>query len=164
MRARRQRKGDSKSRSGATVWPTRSTQGADRRAVLALFAMLGVAYYPALGAGFTNWDDDRFITNNPLFQGSILGYVGAAFTRVQFQAYHPLHLLSYLPDRLLWPHHATGFHALNLALYATALALGYFLLRKTVAVLPALGAMLLVGLAPSLWRGSSDARTSWPCC
>lgn len=148
MRARRQRKGDSKSRSDTRDSQAGKDHRADRRALLTIVVMLAVAYYPSLGAGFTNWDDDRFITGNPLFQGPILGYVGAALTRVQFQAYHPLHLLSYLPDRLLWPHHAAGFHALNLALYATALALGYFLLRKTVAVLPALGAMLLVGLAP----------------
>ena len=90
----------------------------------------------------------KFITANPLFQGPVGTYVVAALTRTQFQAYHPLHLLSYLPDRLLWPHSATGFHALNLALYTLTLALGYFLLRRTVALLPALGAILLVGMAP----------------
>jgi tetratricopeptide (TPR) repeat protein len=120
----------------------------DRHAVVAIVAAVLVAYFPALGAGFTNWDDDRFITGNPLFQGPVSAYVAAALTRVQFQAYHPLHLLSYLPDRLLWPGSATGFHALNLGLFALALALGYFLLRRSVGVLPALMAILLVGLHP----------------
>ena len=116
--------------------------------MVAIVVSLLVAYFPALGAGFTNWDDDRFITNNPLFHGPVSAYVAAALTRVQFQAYHPLHLLSYLPDRLLWSDSATGFHALNLGLFALALALGYFLLRRTVGVLPALMAILLVGLHP----------------
>ena len=120
----------------------------DRHAVVAIVVAVLVAYFPALGAGFTNWDDDRFITNNPLFHGPVMAYVAAALTRVQFQAYHPLHLLSYLPDRLWWPGSAAGFHALNLALFALALALGYFLLRRIVGVLPALMAILFVGLHP----------------
>jgi hypothetical protein len=120
----------------------------DRHAIVAIAVLLLVAYFPVLGAGFTNWDDDRFFTANPLFQGPVGDYVVAALTRIQFQAYHPLHLLSYLPDRLFWPGHAAGFHALNLALFILSLSLGYFLLRRTVSVWPALGAILLVGLAP----------------
>ncbi len=120
----------------------------DRHAVVALVVAVLVAYFPTLGAGFTNWDDDRFITDNPLFHGPVSAYVAAALTRVQFQAYHPLHLLSYVPDRLLWPGNPAGFHALNLGLFALALALGYFLLRRIVGVLPALMGILFVGLHP----------------
>ena len=120
----------------------------DKHAVAGIFAAVLVAYFPTLSAGFTNWDDDRFITNNPLFHGPVGAYVIAALTRVQFQAYHPLHLLSYLPDRLLWPGNAVGFHALNMGLFIVALTLGYFLLRRSVGVLPSLVAILLVGLAP----------------
>ena len=128
--------------------PGRPTSQWDRHAAFGIVFALLAAYFPVLGAGFTNWDDDRFITKNPLFAGPIGPYVAAAFTRVQFQAYHPLHILSYLPDRLLWPQHAAGFHALNLALFALTLVLGYFLLRRSVTVLPALAAMLLFGLHP----------------
>lgn len=71
----------------------------------------------AVGHGFVSWDDGRFITANPLFAAGGWTYVRAALTRVQFEAYHPLHLLSYLPDRWLWPHHAAGFHAVNLVLF-----------------------------------------------
>ena len=116
--------------------------------MVAIVAAVLVAYFPVFAAGFTNWDDDRFITENPLFHGPVAAYVAAAFSRIQFQAYHPLHLLSYLPDRLLWPGSPAGFHALNLALFALALLLGYFLLRRSVGILPALVAILLVGLQP----------------
>lgn len=151
MERRRKRrvgaKAEPASPAGGPAAPEAWTKG-DRQALLAIASLVLVAYLSVLSAGFTNWDDDRFITNNPLFQGPIGAYVVAALTRVQFQAYHPLHLLSYLPDRLLWPHWAPGFHALNLALFVVALGLGYRLLRRTSAVLPALGAMLLVGLSP----------------
>jgi hypothetical protein len=154
MRRDRQRKGEARERAQAAAVASAEARADakqarwDRHAVVAIVVAVLVAYFPALGAGFTNWDDDRFITNNPLFHGPVSAYVAAALTRVQFQAYHPLHLLSYLPDRLLWPGSATGFHALNLGLFALALALGYFLLRRTVGVLPALMAILLVGLHP----------------
>jgi len=130
-----------------------ATRGADKWAIFAIVtiaATVVTAYFPVFSAGFTNWDDDRFITDNPLFHGPIRAYVMAALTRVQFQAYHPLHLLSYLPDRLLRPYHAPGFHALNLALFIAALALVYFLLRRTLPGWPALAATLLVGLAPQV--------------
>ena len=151
MRRDRQRKGESRERAqaeAAAESAARANAKWDRHAIVAIVIAVLVAYFPALGAGFSNWDDDRFITDNPLFHGPVSAYVAAALTRVQFQAYHPLHLLSYLPDRLLWPGSAAGFHAMNLALFALALTLGYFLLRRTVGVLPALMAILLVGLQP----------------
>jgi len=154
MRRDRQRKGEARARAQAEAAAGVAARAKakwakwDRHAVMAIVVAVLVAYFPALGAGFTNWDDDRFVTENPLFHGPISAYVAAALTRVQFQAYHPLHLLSYLPDRLLWPGSAAGFHAMNLALFALALTLGYFLLRRTVGVLPALTAILLVGLQP----------------
>jgi hypothetical protein len=154
MRRDRQRKGEARERALAEAVAEAAARASaksakwDRHAVVAIIVAVLVAYFPALGAGFTNWDDDRFITDNPLFHGPVKAYVAAALTRVQFQAYHPLHLLSYLPDRLLWPTSAAGFHALNLALFALALALGYFLLRRSVGVLPALMAILFVGLHP----------------
>jgi hypothetical protein len=110
-------------------------------AVLALWA-------PVLRADFVNWDDDRFITANPLFQGSVWGYIAAAFTRVQFQAYHPLHILSYLPDRLLWPTWAPGFHALNLVIFTAAIVWVFVLMRRLTGPLPAALAALLLASHP----------------
>ena len=148
MAKARKRRGENKQSSRSLPAEARAARDHDRHAVTAILVAVFLAYFPALGAGFTNWDDDRFITGNPLFHGPVGAYVMAALTRIQFQAYHPLHLLSYLPDRLLWPDSAAGFHAFNLALFALALCLGYFLLRRSVAVWPSLGAILLVGMAP----------------
>ena len=148
MRRARQRKGESRQRDAAAEATARPAAKRERHAVVAIVAAVLVAYFPVFGAGFTNWDDDRFITDNPLFHGPVVAYVAAAFSRIQFQAYHPLHLLSYLPDRFLWPGSPAGFHGLNLVLFTLALVLGYFLLRRSVATLPALVAILLVGLQP----------------
>ncbi len=77
----------------------------------------------ALGGAFLNWDDDRFITANPLFAADGWGYVRAALTSIQFDAYHPLHLLSYLPDRWLWAAAPAGYRAVSVALLAADAAL-----------------------------------------
>ena len=80
-------------------------------------ALLGAVlwvYRDLFTAELTNWDDDRFITANPLFAAGGWPYVRAAFTEIQWEAYHPLHVLSYLPDRYLWPAWPTGFHLVNL--------------------------------------------------
>ena len=99
-----------------------------------------------LAAEFVNWDDDRFIANNPLFQGPIIRYLVAVMTSLQFEAYQPLHLLSYLPDRLFWPHHPGGFHALNLALLSVNAGLLLILLERVLPRVPAVLACLLFSL------------------
>lgn len=148
MSRNRQRRGERKQRTGSPDAAVQAPGKWAAFAVLTIAAVIVTAYFPVFAAGLTNWDDDRFFTDNPLFHGPVRDYVIAALTRVQFQAYHPLHLLSYLPDRLLWPNHPAGFHALNLALFVAALSVGYFLLRRSVSLWPTLAATLLVGLSP----------------
>lgn len=101
-----------------------------------------------VGAGFTTWDDDRFITANPLYWRGGWEYVRAAFTRVQMDAYHPLHLLSYLPDRLLWPEWAGGYHLLNLAIWIADVLLLWVLARRRAPAAAAFTACLLIALHP----------------
>jgi tetratricopeptide (TPR) repeat protein len=115
-----------------------------------LLLLLLFAYGPTLSGHFLNWDDDRFFVNNPLWHGPIGDYVMACFTRVQFQAYHPLHLLSYLPDRLFWPDDPAGFHRLNLLIFAIELFFLLALLRRRVSPVAAWLAVALVGLHPLL--------------
>jgi len=113
---------------------------------VALFA--AVLHATALGHGFLNWDDNRFITGNPLFAAGGWPYVRAALTRVQFDAYHPLHLLSYLPDRWLWPQNAAGFHAVSLALFALDVLLLFRLARRHACLPGAAVAALLFAAHP----------------
>lgn len=118
--------------------------------MLLIAALSAAPHLGTLRAQFLNWDDDRFVTQNPLFAGSPFEYAWAAISRVQFQAYQPLHLLSYLPDRLLWPRAPLGFHALNVLLFAVAVALLYRLLCRVGAAGPALLATLLFAWHPLL--------------
>ncbi len=121
---------------------------ADLAILAALIAIVIVVFGRAVTAGFVNWDDDRFLVKNPLFHAGGWSYVRAAWTELQFEAYQPLHLLAYLPDRALWPDDPAGFHALNLAIYAGDVALAYALVRGHAGRWPAALACLVIALHP----------------
>jgi hypothetical protein len=125
-------------------------KAARRNALLAAAVVLAAValHARALGHGFVNWDDDRFITDNPLFAGGWWSYARAAVTRVQFESYQPLWLLSYLPDRWFWPHRATGFHAIGLALFGLVAFLLFRLARRHAARGAATAAVLLFVVHP----------------
>jgi hypothetical protein len=113
---------------------------------VALFAV--VLHASVLGHGFLNWDDNRFITANPLFAQGGSAYVRAALTQVQFEAYHPLHLLSYLPDSWMWPTNPAGFHAVSLAIFALDVILLFGLARRHAGLVGAASATLLFAAHP----------------
>ena len=119
-------------------------------------AALGVALLSAVlwiyrglaDAALNNWDDDRFLTYNPLFQSGGWTYIRAAFTQLQFEAYQPLHLISYLPDHYLWPDWPPGFHLLNLGLFAADLVLVWRLVRRHASDRAAFAAIAVLALHP----------------
>lgn len=116
--------------------------------VLALWAVVAAVYFPAATADFVNWDDTRFVVENPRIAQGAWAYIAAALTEVQFQAYQPLHLLSYLPDLFLWPSQPTGFHLVNLLLFAALIAVLHRLAARFVDPLPAILACAVIALHP----------------
>jgi hypothetical protein len=67
-----------------------------------------------------HWDDGRFIADNPLVQEVSLASLRAIVTRPHFEAFHPLHLLSYWLDVPLAGADGPALHATSLGLYALA--------------------------------------------
>ncbi len=57
-----------------------------------------VTFLPALDAGFTNWDDDKVITDNPQIRGLTAEHVEWMFTKNKMGHYHPLTWMSYGVD------------------------------------------------------------------
>lgn len=98
--------------------------------VLAAFAAFVGTLDNALQA---NWDDERFLADPDVLSPSLGGLVGF-FSEVRFEAYHPLHLLSYWID-VPWvgtegPLAASVIHGVNLALWIGALWIGFEVFRK----------------------------------
>lgn len=129
---------------------------------LALLIVPLLCFGRALSYPFAlSWDDARFIANNTdVLRPSWDGLV-RMFTTVQFEAYHPLHLLSYWLD-VPWVGAddlqltATVVHTCSLGLWIAALWLSYAVLRK-------LGAPLGAALLGTLAFGVHPAQVEVVC-
>ena len=60
-----------------------------------LSAVVFVAFSPALKNQFTNWDDDKYVTENKAIQNLSLGNLRTIFTSVYTKTYCPLTILSF---------------------------------------------------------------------
>lgn len=96
-----------------------------------------------------DWDDRRFLVDDPdVHDVSLRSFVNIV-TQVRFEAYHPLHLLSYWLDVPWAGANGPVLHGVSLALYCVALCVLFWFLRglglgRAGAVL----AVLLCGLHP----------------
>ncbi len=101
-----------------------------RRRWLAVAALVGLtvlAYLPSLRAGFI-WDDDNFLTLNPLIKASD-GLYRFWFT-TQATDYWPVTSSTLWVEWRLWGMHAAGYHATNLALHVAEVLLLWEVLRR----------------------------------
>jgi len=107
------------------------TDGKRARLALAalIFAAAAVAYLPILGNGFTNFDDDEYLTDQPLVRdGLTASAVAAAFRSTAGANWHPLTWVSHMIDVSLWGMKPRGHHATSLLLHAANAALLFWLL------------------------------------
>ena len=87
-------------------------------------------FLPALWNGFVNWDDPRFIVDNPAIRGLSLAHLVAMFTQFVDGNFIPLTQLSFALNYAihgLWP---AGFHATNILLHAANAWLVWLLLVR----------------------------------
>jgi len=116
---------------------------------LGIAALTAAAMAPGLGGQLLNWDDDRFVEDNPIVHGLSLSNVKAIFAKPHQEAYHPLHLLSYTVDHALYGLWAPGYKIHNLLLYLLSLLLLYrLLLRLDLAPAAALAGVLVFAVHP----------------
>jgi tetratricopeptide (TPR) repeat protein len=83
-----------------------------------------LVYLPALNLGFVNWDDDKYVYENPHILTLSSSFLRWAFTTFEVGGnWHPLTWLSLGLDRLLWGTSPMGFHATNILLHGLNTAL-----------------------------------------
>ena len=102
-----------------------------RRAALAagLAALVAVAFAGALENEFLSFDDDIYVTANPLvLDGLTPERVGEAFTSFDAGNWHPLTWLSHMTDVELFGLDPAAHHAVNLALHALNAVLVFLVL------------------------------------
>jgi Flp pilus assembly protein TadD len=97
-------------------------------AALALLAVL--VFWGGVRHGFTNWDDNKYVTENPLVLSLEPENLRAIFTRVVFHTWAPLNILSYAIDHAVWGMRAPGYHLTNVLLHALCVVLLYLLVQR----------------------------------
>ena len=108
------------------------------------------AFLPAVAFGFVNWDDDRYVYDNPLVLGGLSAAgVWRSFTETVFFNWAPLTVLSYQLDATLYGPNPRGFHLTSVVVHAVAAAVLFVaLLRMTAAPWRSAAATLLFAIHP----------------
>jgi len=91
------------------------------------------AFWPVLGSDFVDFDDDKYVTNNPYVQrGFDLDALRWAWTSGERANYwHPLTWMSHMLDWRLYGPVAAGHHATSLGLHAANTVLVFLLFERT---------------------------------
>jgi Flp pilus assembly protein TadD len=104
----------------------------EKRIALGLAFIAALAFMGALRNGFTNWDDDDYVTQNVQIERLDPAGVREMFrTRSVFAAnWAPLTIFSYAIDYALWGRRALGYHLTNVLLHVLCTLLLYALLAR----------------------------------
>lgn len=128
----------------------RSTRRSDLGIVLLIALLTAIAFLPSIFNGFTNWDDDMYLTKNALVKNLSWENVGALFTEFHLYHYHPLTLLSFQLEHAVWGLRAPGYHLTNLLLHVVNACLVFVVVRRIGCGSLAAGTTaLLFGIHPS---------------
>jgi tetratricopeptide (TPR) repeat protein len=97
---------------------------------LGLAAATLLVFAPTLRCGFVNFDDDRYVYDNPQVAAGLTAHGTAwAFTHVHSANWHPLTTLSHMLDcQLFGLEHPGGHHFTNVLLHAATSVLLFLLL------------------------------------
>ena len=105
---------------------------AQRNVVLSLLlvAVTLALYNPVSRNGFVNFDDDRYVIDNPQVRAGLRGStVSWAFTSLEQANWHPLTWLSHALDCQLFQLNPIGHHYINLLLHAANALLLFLILQ-----------------------------------
>ncbi len=145
-------RGDGSDRHSTSVGP--SPSAGNRRAVLAVCAFLllvvAMVFGQTIQYGFTNYDDDVYVYDNPRVQhGLTVEGIGWALTTGHGSNWHPLTWLSLMLDDQLYGLRPWGYHLTNVLLHAaTTILLFLVLWRMTGDLWPAALATAVFAIHP----------------
>jgi len=108
--------------------PRRRPAGQALLGVLALVALVVLCYWPSLRAGFV-WDDDKYVTANPMLAAPD-GWRQIWFSTHTQSQYFPLVYSTFRVERMLWGLRPFGYHLVNVLLHALNGGLVFLLLRR----------------------------------
>jgi tetratricopeptide (TPR) repeat protein len=111
-------------RAGDMTEPRRILSAGAGAIVIACF----IAYIPAIRAGFI-WDDDQYVTANPLLTAPD-GLYRIWFSTDSPSQYFPLAYTTYRLEHRLWGLDPMGYHVVNIAIHITNALLLWLVIRR----------------------------------
>jgi len=85
--------------------------------VILLIVIAFAAFFPSLRNGFTLWDDDLYVTDNPVIMTLSTASVRHILSTFQLGFYHPLTLLSFMAEYHFFRLNPFPYHLTNLILH-----------------------------------------------
>ncbi len=128
---RKQRKPVSPFTSGTRLW------------LAVILIVTAIAFYPSLNNGFTNWDDNLYVTQNDIIKDLSWNSVKTFFTTYYGGNYHPLVALTNAIEYHFWQLNPKPYHVINLLLHLANTGLVFWFIhllsgRRTVAIIVSL--------------------------
>ncbi len=111
-----------KKRGSAPLFPPRMPASGDRAkppvaAILIIAVVTIAAYAMSFRNELTNWDDDRYVLQNPYLGDLSVNAVSKVFSTFFQGNYHPLTLLSFDIDHVFSGKNPLAYHMMNLLLH-----------------------------------------------
>jgi len=108
-----------------------------------------IVFFPSLNNALTNWDDPRYLNENPLIRKLNAENIRRIFTEVFFGNYQPLHIFSYAVEYHFYKLNPAGYHTTSVIMHliVTVLVYRFIMLlsgNSTIALISA----LLFGIHP----------------
>ncbi|HOE66031.1 MAG TPA: tetratricopeptide repeat protein [Candidatus Hydrogenedentes bacterium] len=137
------RRGPEEAAARTGAWRFASAAGA-------LALLVGAVYVPVLAHEFINYDDNRYVVENPHVRGGLTWEsVRWAFAATHAANWHPLAWISHMADVSLFGMNPRGHHAVNVMIHAiNAVLLAWTLGRMTGALWPSVAVAALFGAHP----------------
>jgi tetratricopeptide (TPR) repeat protein len=95
--------------------------------LISALAITAISFFPMLSNDFTNWDDQFYVTQNTLIQGSDWGGI---FTQPSASNYHPLTMLTLAFNYVISGLDPLSYHLLNWLLHILNTALVFLFIYK----------------------------------
>jgi tetratricopeptide (TPR) repeat protein len=97
----------------------RKTRGTNRFVIpcILMAVVIAIVFFPSLKNGFTNWDDDIYVTNNPDIQKVTLHNIVKVFSSSYASTYQPFTMLAYMAEHAIDGSNPAVFHGVSVFLH-----------------------------------------------
>ena len=124
-------------------------RGNTRIAFFVIIAVTIIAFFPSLQNGITNWDDDKYLVENPFIRDISWNGIQQISSAIVVGNYHPVTVLSYAIEYNLFRLIPTVYHVTNLFLHVlNSLMVFWFIYRLQKNMLIAFAVGLMFGVHP----------------